>query len=120
MIELELRNYLLSVLEIKEIIGKKLFANIAPQDVVGPFMVFTVVNDTDQNSVQGDNYSNNTLFQIDCYDKSYSKVKKLKGAVKKAMYEFSYHPYDFNSRDGYESNTKLHRQLINFKLKKQG
>ncbi len=117
MIELLLRNHLLADVNIKKIIARKIYANIPPQNAKGAFIVFTVVNDRDINDLQGENYSNDTLFQLDCYSSSYSKVKKLKSAVKKAMYKFKYYPHNFTNRDDYEPDTKLHKQLIEFKIK---
>lgn len=116
MIAIELQKHLLVDVELVEIVGESIYHSIAPVKAIAPFIVISVINDKDLISLQGDNYSNSILFQIDCYEKSYLKVMKLKGAVKDAMYKFNKQPHNFNSRDGYEEDTKLHRQLIQFKI----
>lgn len=116
MIELDLLNHLLDNQDLAAVIDERIYPNIAPSTAVSPFVVFTVVSDTDENSIQGDNYSNNVLFQIDCYASNYEQVKNLKSLAKDAVYSFDYQPFNFNSRDGYESETKLHRQLLEFKI----
>ena len=117
MIELLLREHLLADAKLKKIVGKKIYAKVAAQNAKNPFIIFSVINDRDITSLQGDVYLSNVHFQIDCYSASYLKVKELKGAVKEAMYKFKYYPYNFTSRDDHESDTKLHRQLIEFKIK---
>ena len=116
MIEVDLRNHLINDAEVKAIIETRVFPLLKPQGEKTPCIVYTVVNDKDKTSLQGENYSTEIIFQLDCYDSSYSKVKELKAAVKNAMYKFKHIPHNFNARDVFEQDTKLHRQLIEFKI----
>lgn len=99
---------------VKGLIGAKIYPLLASQNVKAPFIVYTNVNDKDLTSLQGENYANKTRFQIDIYSKSYAKGKEILGAVKDALYQFEYIPHNFNARDGFEKETKLYRQLVEF------
>lgn len=98
------------------LLSDRIYPLVAPQDCKTPYIRYQNINDADVTSVQGDNYENKILMQIDVFSTSYKEVKEILGAVKVAMYEFKHFPHDFNARDGYEQETKLHRQLIQFKL----
>lgn len=99
---------------ISPLIGGNIFPIIAPEKVQTPFAVYTIVNDKDLISLQGENYANKTRIQIDLYGKSYSEVKETLAVVKNSLYEFEYKVYGLNSRDLYEEQTGLFRQLIEF------
>ena len=102
--------------ELKNLISTRIFPLIIPEKSTMPCIVYTVINDKDNASLQGDIYSNDVTVQIDCYSSKYAQVKEVKEAVKEALYKFSYYPHDLNSMDIYEEDTKLHRQSINFKI----
>ena len=102
--------------KLKNLISTRIFPLIIPEKSTMPCAVYTVINDKDNASLQGDIYSNDVTVQIDCYSSKYAQAKAVKEAVKEALYKFSYYPHDLNSMDIYEEDTKLHRQLINFKI----
>lgn len=116
MVEADLFLHLKTTTAISSLVGSRIYPLVAPENCATPFIVYSNISDVDQTSFQGANYQNKTRFQIDIYSKSYGEVKTLKGAVKVAMYDFKYFPHEFTSRDLYEADTKIQRQLIQFKL----
>lgn len=115
MIEEDLVSHLST--EVATLIGERVYPLVMPQDCVKPALVYTVVNDLDNQGINGGSTGFSMRIQIDCYAESYTKAKELKNAVKIALYSFEHYPHDLNNRDIYEETTKLHRQLIDFKLK---
>ncbi len=119
MVEVELYKHLLSIDEITALIGDRFFPLKADENCKIPFMVYTVVNDRDRDCLDGETYDKEVFFQIDCYSRSYGEVKILKEKIKGALKTFKYIPLDFRSRDLYEKDTKLNRQIIEFKIKEK-
>ena len=99
------------------LVNERVYPLLMPQDCEKPALVYTIVNDSDSQGVNGGLTGFNIRVQIDCYANSYIKAKELKNAVKVALYDFLHYPHGLNSRDIYEESTKLHRQLIDFNLK---
>ena len=99
-------------------VSGRVYPLLMPQDTLKPAIVVTVITDIDLQSLNNPlPYGSELRIQLDCYAESYKDVKALLGAVKTAMYSFTYYPHGFNSRDVYEKDTKLHRQLIEFYFK---
>lgn len=106
--------------QLKSLCEGRIYPLTAPENATTPFITYQVINNSDTTSVQGENYSNRYLIQLDIFSTSYSEVKTTLGAAKDAMYQFKYQPHEFNSRDLYEKDTQLHRQLIEFNLITKG
>ena len=98
----------------------RIYPLTAPENATTPFITYQNINNRDLTSFKGENYANRYLFQIDVFAKSYLEAKTIKGAIHDAMYQFEYQPHDFTSRDLYEKDTELYRQLIEFNLIKKG
>lgn len=116
MIETDIYLHLTNDENIISLVGDRIFPMIAPTGTVTPYITYQMISDVDLTSVQGENYGNKTRFQIDIFGKKYLEVKAVKGAVKDAMYNFNLPIYDFISRDLFEGDTELKRQLIEFKI----
>jgi len=99
------------------LVNERVYPLLMPQDCEKPALVYTIINDSDSRCINGGSTGFKMRVQIDCYANSYLKAKELKDSVKTALYSFEYYPYDLNSRDIYEENAELHRQLIDFNLK---
>ena len=116
MVEVNLYTHLTNTPGITDLVDGRIYPLLAPENCKTPFIVYQNISDVDQTSFQGDNYANKTRFQLDIYANKYIQAKELKSAVKIAMYDFKHFPHEFTSRDMYEKDTKLHRQLIEFKI----
>ncbi|WP_419767243.1 DUF3168 domain-containing protein [Arcobacter sp.] len=103
--------------DISNLIGENIYPKVMPQGCSKPAIVYTIVNDEDIQSLQGEVSYEDVAIQLDCYSFKYGEAFELKVAVKKALYEFKHYPYDLVSRDmPYEDDTKLYRQMIEFKF----
>lgn len=99
-------------------VGNRIYPLIMPQDCVKPALVYTVVHDSDIQSISNCAVSQDVRFQIDVYGNSYAEVKGILTEVKSALYTFEAHPIGLNSRDGFDSSEELFRQIIDFKIRK--
>jgi hypothetical protein len=115
-LEIELYTHLEADSAISDLVEDRIYPLTAPENCKTPYITYQTISNIDLTSLQGDNYANKTNIQLDIYSSKYSEVKSVLGAVKEAIYSFKYFPHNFNSRDVFESDTKLHRQLIQFKL----
>ncbi len=99
------------------LVSERIYPLIMPQDCTKPALVYTVVNDGDNKGLEGCISSYDTRFQVDVYATSYLAAKNIKNEVKSALYAFSSYPEGLNSRDGFEEDTELFRQIIDFTLR---
>ncbi|PHR57285.1 MAG: hypothetical protein COA44_06185 [Arcobacter sp.] len=114
MIEQELFSHLLTKVTL---VNERVYPSLMPQDCLKPALVYSITNDADTQGFNGGLTGFKVRVQIDCYSTSYAEVKELKNAVKAALYSFIYYPHGLNTRDNYEEDVQLHRQLIDFSLK---
>lgn len=98
-------------------INNRIYPMIMPQNTTKPAMVYTVINDNDKQTISGCVSTTETLFQLDIYAESYSQAKTILAEVKSALYTFDKYPSGLNSRDNYEEDTQLFRQLIQFTIR---
>ena len=94
----------------------KIYPLIKPQDVGTPYITYQVINDNSNQCIEGIVYQNDARFQLDCWSTKYSEVKAIKEAVISALIGFK-SSNSISNMDDYEPDTKLYRQLIDFKLK---
>ncbi len=99
------------------LVDERVYPLIMPQDCTKPALVYAVVNDGDNHCAEGDVSSYDTRFQVDVYALSYMEAKNIKNEVKSALYAFTSYPEALNSRDGFEEDTELFRQIIDFTLR---
>ena len=97
-------------------VEERIYPLIMPQDCKKPALVYTVINNGDKQSLSGCVVSIETRFQVDVYATSYLEGIDIKHEVKAALYLFEHYPVDLNSRDAYEQNEELFRQIIDFRL----
>ncbi len=98
------------------ILSGRIYPKLMPQDCKKPAVVYGVVNDSDVETL-GCVVGNIIRFQIDIYSFSYSEVKMIKNEIKTALYNFEYKPHNLSSMDNYEEDTKLYRDMLDFKFK---
>jgi hypothetical protein len=115
-IETDLYTHLENDVAVSALVGDKIYPMKAPQNVTSPYITYQVINDNGNQCIGGSIYQNDTRFQIDCWSKTYSEVKAIKEAVISSLIGFK-SSYNMSNMDDYEPETKLYRQLIDFKLK---
>jgi hypothetical protein len=94
----------------------RFFAKMMPQNSLKPAVVYSVINDSDIETL-GCVIGSDVRFQLDIYAESYAEVKLIKEEVKQALYSFKYKPFNLSSMDDYEDETKLYREMLDFKIK---
>ena len=88
---------------------------IMPTNCIKPACVYTLINNKDNQSLNGCVASETQTFQIDLYTKHYND--KL-ATIKAALYSFKAYPTNLNVVDTYETDTELFRKIITFTLRK--
>ena len=116
MTESEVYQLLKTNTAIKALINERVYPMVAPQNVVKPYITYQVINGNNNQCVSGGIYQKDIRFQIDCWSLKYSEVKAIKEAVVNSLVGFKA-SNNINVMDGYESETLLYRQIIDFKLK---
>lgn len=99
------------------LVSERVYPLIMPQDCAKPALVYTVVNNADQQALSGCVSENEIRFQVDVYAESYADMKAVTTEVKSALYTFDSYPLNLSARDGFESGTELFRQIIDFTFK---
>ena len=116
MVESDLYFHLKNDVAVNDLVGGRIYPKVAPQNVKTPYLVYSEMFSQDNQCVGGNIYQTDVRFQVDCWSKKYSKVKALKKAVKDSLVGFK-NSYAISTMDDYESQTKLYREMIDFKIK---
>ena len=116
MTENDVYQLLKSNVAIKALINERVYPMVAPQNVVKPYLTYRVISGLKLQCMGGQIYQGDYRMQIDCFSLTYSNVKAISEAVKNALIGFMTSS-DINIIDEYEDETKLIRQIIDFKLK---
>jgi len=96
----------------------RIYPLIIPQNTQMPAAVYTVINNRDdQCTTTGQAYKSVQRFQIDIYANTYKEVQQITTAVKSALYSFPNVPFEISNRDGFETDSELFRQIIEFKIR---
>jgi len=105
---------------LKSLVDERIYPQTAPKGAQTPYITYTVVDERDIQADSREVCAVKFWFQLDVYDKSYSGSEEVKTTLKEALYLFPYaYPKDMEARNmPQEKDTKLFRQLIEFKLKR--
>lgn len=115
MTEIQVYQLLKNNTAIKALINERVYPMVAPQNVVKPYLTYQVISKINLQCMGGKIYRGNYRMQIDCFSLTYSNVKAISEAVKNALIGFMTSS-DINIIDDYEDETKLFRQIIDFKI----
>lgn len=96
-------------------VNQRIYPLLLPQKCTYPALVYTIVNDADEQSFNGEFLGKNTRIQVDVYDLSYIGAKNTKNAVIEAIYPLG--AIEINVQDFLEEDTQLFRQLIDFRIR---
>ena len=113
---LDLVAHLKNDTEVSALVGGKIYPLLAPQNVSNPYIVYHVISDNSNQCISGDINQNEARFQIDVWSTKYSEVEAIKEAVISALIGFK-SSNSISAMDDYESETKLYRKIIDFKIK---
>ena len=89
---------------------------VFPQKVMFPAIVYQVVNASVNQATNGNKTSRDVRFQVDIYAKKYSEAKAISEQVVNEVIVLK--GGSISVQDLYDSEEKLHRQLIDFKIKR--
>lgn len=118
MIETDLFSHLSTDAAIVALVSERVYPSIMPQDCTKPAITYTIVNNRELQAINSrEPYGFDVRVQVDCWAKTSLEALELRDSVQTAMHLFAHKAHGFNSRTLYESETKLHRQLIEFNLK---
>lgn len=99
-----------------KVVCDRVYPVLMPDDAFFPLITYQVVYDGANQATNGNLTSRTVRFQVDIYSKSYGEAKTLKSEVVAKVIELS--GGDISAQDLYEDSIKLHRQLIDFKIKR--
>jgi hypothetical protein len=89
--------------------GGRVYPAIAPDGVTKPYLTYFRVSTVPANTLSSGRPLENTVFQIDCYDKTAAGVNSVKEAVKAALDAWAVKWTLQSEQDLYENDVKLHR-----------
>jgi hypothetical protein len=87
----------------------RVYIGQALDGVSKPYVVFFRVTNVPSNTLNSGAPLSNTIFQIDCYDKTYAGANSVKEAVKAALTAWAVKNLVLSEQDVYEADVKLHR-----------
>lgn len=96
--------------------GGRVFPNVAPNNVAKPYVVYSRVASTPENTLADGVPVENTRIQIDCLDTTYAAVISLAEAVKSAMKTSGLINLLLLEQDQYEPDALLHRVILDFSI----
>ena len=117
-IEADLFSHLSSDAGVSALVDARIYPLLMPQDSTTPAIVYTIVNNRERQSINNrEPWGEDVLVQVDCWSNDFDEALSVKDAVQIAMHGFAHKAHGFISRSSYESETELHRQLIEFNIK---
>jgi len=81
-----------------------------------PAMTYQVVFDSTNQATNGNYTGRDVRFQVDIYSHSYEEAKTLKSEVVKKVIELK--GGDISAQDLYDNENELHRQLLDFNIRR--
>lgn len=113
-VEIDLYNALSDSTTLTGIVGDRIYANRAPDNVIRPYAVYSVISKVPQNDLSDDPVVDKVRVQVDCYSEaSYTQAKNMAAACRAALKSQGYCTFE---RDDYESDEKLHRVQLDFSI----
>ena len=97
----------------------RVYPLVMPQNCPKPALVYHVINKRDESSMSGwcdQGTSSKYRVQIDVYSEHYAEQKAIAQEVKTALKSFEFGVKEITSRDLFEADTELYRELIEFKI----
>lgn len=117
MIEESLRTALVSAPAVAAIVNARIYPVVAEDTAATPYITYMNASSTRAPSMSAPGTLRNARIQIDCWAATYAQAKALAAAVRAAVEgSAAFKAVLLLEQDGYESQTKTHRQLIEFSI----
>lgn len=116
MTEVQVYNLLKNDSGVKALINERVYPLVAPQNVIKPYITYRVINGLKIQCLGGQIFQGDYRMQLDCFGTSYASVKSISQAVKNCLIGFMT-SNNINIIDDYDDETRLFRQIIDFKIK---
>lgn len=118
MIEIDLVTHLKADTTLDAFVNGRIYPMVAVQNTAKPFITYQIINNKELQSLNNRTpYGERVLIQIDCWADTFSSAVSIRGAVQSAMHSYDKKAHDLRIMSDYESETELHRQLIQFYIK---
>jgi hypothetical protein len=96
-------------------VGGRVKPVTAPQDYPAPYITYQVILGNEDQCTNGTVFGRTSRIQVDVWAKTYEEAKSIKTDAVAAIVALG--GGEISAQDLYESDTGLHRQLIEFKYK---
>ena len=116
MTEAQVYNLLKNDSGVKALINERVYPLVAQQNVTKPYITYRVINGLKIQCLGGQIYQGDYRMQLDCYALTYPNVKAISQAVKNCLIGFMA-SNNINIIDDYDDETRLFKQIIDFKIK---
>ncbi len=120
MIESQLREYLLSVPEIKTVLGNRLYPGWFPEDVKYPAAAYLEISGVAHHDIR----VSYPRYQFSCFSTRYGEAREIAALIRAALQRYKGNMGGIRvvqgvwmgSRDLYEEDTKLYHIATDFKI----
>lgn len=92
--------------------GGRVYPHVARDGVTKPYVTYFRMSVVPVNTLSSGRPLENTVFQIDCYDKTTAGVNSVKDAIKAALDAWAIKNVIQSEQDLFEPDTKLHRVTL--------
>jgi hypothetical protein len=99
-----------------DIVGTRVYPNSAPDSPVKPYIVYSRLSSQEQNTLEGTGVLTQTRMQVDVWADTYGEAQAKAGLVKARMKTWATKNIKVDEQDFYESDTKLHRVMLDYSI----
>lgn len=100
------------------LVGTRVYASQAPQNVTKPFIVFHKIAASRESAFSADTGDVRYMFQFDCYGTTYESTTAVTNALRGALQRYEsgnlHHVFVGNEKSMYNDEGELYRQMIEF------
>lgn len=106
---------------ITAIVSTRIYPNKAPQGALAPFIVYSIVSEIPENSLNGltATSTSESRVQLDCYSKRYLEAHQIALLVEETLSDINrsdFGAWKTNQRDLYDDEAGLHRVSIDMSV----
>ena len=117
-VEADLITRLDAVSMVTDLVGSRVYASQAPQNVTRPFVVFHKLGADRRSAFVSDTGAVRYLFQFDCYAETYDVSISVANALRFALQRYSgnsvHHVFVGSEKTMYNDEGELYRSMIEF------
>lgn len=101
---------------LQSLVGGRVYPNVAPDKPTAPYIVYSRVASSPENTLADGQPIQQTRLQVDIYDKTYAGVQTLAESVLTAMTGATVKAIQLLEQDQYEQDVKLHRVIHDYSI----